>query len=332
MSGSDSEIPGYETEGRLGRGGYGRIYAVRDTKTNEVWALKTESVTSGNQSLANEIRVMKFLPRASCFPYIKDDGQIQNLRYFVMPLYGPSLSKLLREVNETKKFSLECAIKSAYEMIVILELLHESGIVHCDVKPGNFLLNKVKEGGFVLTDYGLSSFWIDLTTREHIQDKKGSGFRGTTRYASPNVHMGWEPTRRDDVISWFYSLIELVKGKLPWKDVKDNGLALSCKQSMNPEKLFAGLSERIGNIWSAIKDLKFNEKPDYNLIKDELLMIIREAGSKSEEVVYDWETQPWLIQKIAMYPELFCREMAHKKDKKKKKLMKTSLKKKCEIA
>lgn len=311
------EIPGFVTEAPLGRGGYGRIYSIRENKTHEVYALKTEDIKCTTQSLQNEIRIMERLPPDRCFPHIKANGVTEKIRYYIMPLYGPSLSRLLREI-EGQKFTLGCALRIAFEMISIIEKLHEAGIVHCDIKPGNFLLNNVSTGGFVLTDFGLSSLWLDPVTKKHIARRTGAGFRGTLKYASVHVHNGCEPTRRDDIISWFYSMIELAKGKLPWKDVKDSGLAMSCKQTMNAEKLCSGLPTRSVAIWNLIENLEFDSKPDYATIKRELRSMAAESGIDINEVAWDWSSQQWLIRKVTMYPELFCEELAEKPGRDKK--------------
>ena len=54
-----------------------------------------------------------------------------------------------------------------------------------------------------------------------MQARDDVGFRGTARYASLHAHAGDELSRRDDLWSLFYSLVEFLRGKLPWRKEKD---------------------------------------------------------------------------------------------------------------
>lgn len=296
------EIGGYAIIQRLGSGGYGEIYAARKEDDETIFAIKTESVETKQKGMEMEISILKSLPQTSCFATVIDSGSTGAINYFVMPLYGPSLSAL-RSKTEIKRFSMYTALWAAKQMLLILERLHSYGFVHCDVKPSNFLLQKKSIGGLVLIDFGLSSRYKNENGK-HIDSKSSDGFRGTLKYASINIHKLQEPTRRDDIISWFYSFIELAKGQLPWHDVRDKNLCMSCKQTITAEKLCQNLPRQTIEIWNHVKALKFEEEPNYRLITQQIDEIFTENEWPSN-LPLDWENTPETVSEATPFPEYF---------------------------
>jgi len=106
-----------------------------------------------------------------------------------------------------------------------LEDLHTLGFVHRDIKPQNILLgpktSKEEHNKIFLVDFGLSNQYL-TDSGDHIEDTPDSRYAsvvGTAIFASINAHMGIEITRRDDVESLVYTLIYLLVGTLPWKNL-----------------------------------------------------------------------------------------------------------------
>ena len=105
----------------------------------------------------------------------------------------------------------------AAEAVEQLRLLHETGIVHRDVKPDNLVLTP-KRDGLVIIDYGLSSQYVD-NEGTHVPMRTDIALIGTARYASTWAHDGCLQSRRDDLMSLCYSLMFLAdRGRLPWID------------------------------------------------------------------------------------------------------------------
>jgi hypothetical protein len=52
--------------------------------------------------------------------------------------------------------------------------------------------------------------------------------RGTVRYASVHAHLGRTASRRDDLESLAYTLLFLLKGRLPWQGYQVKGVNTQC--------------------------------------------------------------------------------------------------------
>lgn len=60
--------------------------------------------------------------------------------------------------------------------------------------------------------------WKDTVCGTHVEyDQRPDVFRGTVRYASVHAHLGRTASRRDDLESLAYTLLFLLKGRLPWQ-------------------------------------------------------------------------------------------------------------------
>lgn len=70
-----------------------------------------------------------------------------------------------------------------------------------------------------LIDFGLSVQYLDENGKHVKQLKNYSSVVGTALFASINAHRGNELSRRDDIESLVYTLIYLVTGTLPWKNI-----------------------------------------------------------------------------------------------------------------
>lgn len=99
------------------------------------------------------------------------------------------------------------------------------GFVHRDIKPSNFLIEACELDALTvpcyIVDFGLAKKHLDDSGKP-IPARETAQFRGSSLYASLNAHEARDLSRRDDLWSLLFILIDFSVGNLPWRYCKDN--------------------------------------------------------------------------------------------------------------
>ena len=148
------------------------------------------------------------------------------------------------------------------------EGVHESGVIHRDIKPDNFIYDSINNK-FKLIDYGLSKPYI--ISGKHIDENNNGGRCGTMRYMSINAHLKKTLSRKDDMISLSYSLIYLYCKKLPWQGIKEekteiHNKIVDLKKNFNMSFKDYNIIEPLLYLYNYSTNLKFDSKPDYSFL------------------------------------------------------------------
>ncbi|KAJ6228158.1 tau-tubulin kinase 2 [Anaeramoeba flamelloides] len=286
---------------RIGQGGFGEIYIAHDRQTEQPVAIKFEKKSCQKEALKFEIEVLSQLQSSIFFPNFICSGCSKDFNYLVMDLHGPNLSSVRRH-HRKRCFSITTTAKIGIEMILSIKEIHKIGFIHRDIKPSNFVLHrettikkliskkKTKNDNLptiCLLDFGLARRYLD-EERNLLQSRGKVGFRGTTRYASLNSHLGIDLSRRDDIWSLLYLLVEFLKGELPWSQIKDRQLIFELKKKFNSVSLVKGLSIQFAKFYEYVQTLKFEDSIDYDYLISLLQKAVKE-GKYERDSSMDWD-------------------------------------------
>lgn len=255
-----TSIDNYKLQNLIGKGSYGYVYEVKDDYTNKSYALKIDK--SGKKSLFTEINILFKLRSIKNISRIIKYGLYNDSYYFVMERLSVTLENFYMESLKQPIF-----IKFIIQTMVAIKNIQQQGIIHRDIKPDNIMLN-MDYTQVCIIDFGISKKYLDKN-KQHKRKKINNKIQGTIRYASVFNHEGIELSRRDDIISFLYSIIYILNRGLPWQNMNDNARYLKIlnkKKNISNEELCKSLHNNFTEILNYCYLLKYDEEPDYDYI------------------------------------------------------------------
>ena len=209
----------------IGKGGFGKVWRVKEKKTNESYALKEMSKTKiidkkSEKSINGEREFLSYLhhPFIVNMHYAFQDHD--NL-YLVMDLLtGGDLryhcSRYRSFSEEQTRFFLACIIHS-------LSYIHKNKVIHRDIKPENLVLD---DKGYVhITDFGIAKINMPDNSSETS---------GTPGYMCPEVMNGKNHSFPADYFSIGVIGYEFMMGRRPYrgrgrKEIKEQMISYQAK-------------------------------------------------------------------------------------------------------
>ena len=287
----------YQCIKKLGEGSFGRIY--EGVYNQEHFALKFEDVDSNSNLLESEANIMNYL-KGPNIPAVRSYGSSGKYNILIMQLMGKSLEDL---INIKKTFPLKTVCLVGYQMITVLEYIHNKHIVHRDLKPDNFVvgLNELAKYLYLL-DFGLAKKYRSSTTLKHYPLINKKKLTGTARYASINALRGYEQSRRDDLESAGYVLMYFLRGSLPWQGIPGKNKEerykkiLQKKEGTSAEELCKDFPEEFKEYIEYTRNMEYEEDPDYERLKDYFKNII-ENRNENFDYIYIWSTDEEIKQR-----------------------------------
>ena len=196
---------------KLGEGGSGRTYLVRDRKLGKLWAMKEWKEGDG---AGEELRILRELD-SPFFPRIVESFQEDGKQYLLMDwIRGTTLEETLKKEGP---LPWRTAAEYAAQICMALERLHGGcpAILHLDLKPSNIILT---QDGPRLIDFG-SAAAADQAGKALPEGRIRTGTPG---YAAPELYGNGGADVRSDVYGLGALLWVMLTGKRNGRRTAEN--------------------------------------------------------------------------------------------------------------
>jgi len=281
----------YKPIKKIGKGAFSKIYSTIRLDDKSVFAMKTEKRSSFNNFLETEAYYL-FILKGLGIPNLISYGHNKKYNILIETLLGKSLYDIFIKPRKPCNITNICLI--SIQIIERLEFIHSKDIIYRDMKPGNLLIGIKDPNVIYIIDYGLCKKYRSSKTGKHILPKDLKKFVGTLKYASSNVVKGKESSRRDDLISLGFVLIQLYRRNLPWnlnfKDLDKTGYLniIHSKETFEDGKLFKYLPEEMIDYIKYVNNLRFEQDPDYSFMKGCFQKALMRLNFNNTKINFSW--------------------------------------------
>lgn len=187
----------------IGVGKFGKVYIAMNLTTGDLIAVK--QMINENKSFNNEIKSLKDLDHVNIVQYLGYQIGEKISSIFLEYVSGGSIGHLLRKYG---KFDEPLIQFLNIQMFQGLNYIHSMGLLHCDLKADNLLLET--NGILKISDFGISKNSKDLTNK--------MAFQGTIFWMAPEIINDQNYDKKVDIWSSGCVLIEMFTGSRPWKN------------------------------------------------------------------------------------------------------------------
>ena len=250
----------FQVVGRLGEGGAGVVYEVRDRQSDSRLALKTVRGAGPEAlvSLKREFRAVQDITHPNLVrldELFEEDGDW----FFTMELVdGSDWLTYVRGGAREGGADLERIRATLVQVVEALAALHAKGTVHRDVKPSNVLV--AKSGHVKVLDFGIAS-------GKHRIDDQSEGIVGTLAYMAPEQLLSEEATPAGDFYALGAMLYQALTGQLPYFDHEGHQAEAKLKGPATPvRKVAPRVPEDLASLCDELLRIEPQARPGADVI------------------------------------------------------------------
>jgi serine/threonine protein kinase len=204
----------YEIVSFIGAGSYGYVYKIREPNPlSRILALKVlrldQFTEKAQANFFQEARRIANLQHPNILP-VYNFGQIEESQqpYLVMEYAPQTILDLFRQSDGKRRNAyVEELIPYIQQAASALHYVHNQGLIHQDVKPGNLLIGR--NGQILLSDFG-TTYYLGMQTHASLGE-----VTGTAAYMPPEQWQG-APRRHSDQYALAICCYELLTGRTPF--------------------------------------------------------------------------------------------------------------------
>jgi serine/threonine protein kinase len=225
----DAFSSNYEILEEVGRGGMAIVYKAKQKSLNRIVALKViPKEFTHDEEFIRRFKKEAYETSRLSHPniiHIYDSGELAGYPFIAMEFIDGS--DLRAYIKEKQTLNYNELVKIIIPIVEALDLAHNMGIIHRDIKSSNILLSKDLRP--VLTDFGI------VYADDGEQLTKPGVIIGTPEYMSPEQAQGSGIDQRTDIWSLGVVMFEILTGKQPFKGDTPIATVFSIVNNKTPE-------------------------------------------------------------------------------------------------
>ncbi|WP_371578802.1 protein kinase [Streptomyces sp. NBC_01314] len=301
----------YQLRDLLGEGGMASVHLAYDSVLDRQVAIKTLHTELGREQAFRErfrreaqaVAKLTHTNIVSVFDTGEDEMDGLTTPYIVMEyIEGQPLGSVLdADVTQVGAMPADKALKITADVLAALEISHEMGLVHRDIKPGNVMMTK--RNIVKVMDFGIAR-----AMQSGVTSMTQTGMVvGTPQYLSPEQALGRGVDARSDLYSVGIMLFQLTTGRLPFE--ADSPLAIAYahvqEEPVAPSSINRSLPPAVDAIVARALKKNPNERfPSAEAMRDECLRVAASLQPVAPSIVPGAQTSSGAGVSAAVFPPI----------------------------